>query len=131
VTRRAIDGLTLDTGALLALDRARSTATIQAMLGEASRRGAGICVPIGTIAQAWRSPRQVRLARLLKSPDVEISLITPSVARAVGVMCGEVGHDDVIDVHVVMCARERGHAVVTSDPTDIARVDPALSLIAV
>jgi hypothetical protein len=46
-------------------------------------------------------------------------------------MCGEVGHDDVIDVHVVMCARERGHAVVTSDPADIARVDAALRLIAV
>jgi predicted nucleic acid-binding protein len=131
VTRRAIDGLTLDTGALLALDRPRSAATMQAMLAEATRREAGICVPIGTVAQAWRSPRQVRLARLLKSPDVEIPLITATVARAVGVMCGEVGHDDVIDVHVVMCARERGHAVVTSDPADIARVDAALRLIAV
>jgi hypothetical protein len=104
---------------------------MQALLGEASRRGAGICVPICTIAQAWRSPRQVRLARLLKSPGVEIPLITPSVARAVGLMCGEVGHDDVIDVHVVMCAVQRGHAVVTSDPVDVARVDPALTLIPV
>jgi hypothetical protein len=131
VIRRPIDGLTLDAGALIALDRPSSAATMQAVLGEATHRAGSICVPIGTIAQAWRSPRQVRLARLLKSPDVEIPLMTPGVARAVGVLCGEVGHDDVIDVHVVMCARERGHAVVTSDPGDIARIDPALSLIAV
>jgi predicted nucleic acid-binding protein len=29
-------------------------------------------------------------------------------------------------VHVALCARERGHAVVTSDHEDIARVDPSL-----
>ncbi len=28
-----------------------------------------------------------------------------------------------------MCARERGHAVVTSDPDDMLRIDPALPVI--
>ena len=102
---------------------------MQARLDEALRRGGTVCVPVGAIAQAWRSPRQVRLARLLKSRDIDIAVMTPNIARTVGLMCARTGHDDVIDVHVAMCARERGHAVVTSDPGDIARIDPELLLI--
>jgi len=66
---------------------------------------------------------------LLKSRDIDIAVMTPNIARTVGLMCARTGHDDVIDVHVAMCARERGHAVVTSDPGDIARIDPELLLI--
>jgi hypothetical protein len=102
---------------------------MQARLDEALRRGGTVCVPVGAIAQAWRSPHQVRLARLLKSRDIDIAVMTPNIARTVGLMCARTGHDDVIDVHVAMCARERSHAVVTSDPGDIARIDPELLLI--
>ena len=52
-------------------------------------------------------------------------------ARAVGVLCGLSGHADVVDVHVVVHARRRGHAVVTSDPEDLRRVDPTLRIIEV
>lgn len=122
-------GLTLDTGALLALDHPAKAIAMQARLDEAVRRGGTVCVPVGAIAQAWRSPRQVRLARLLKSRDIDIAVMTPNVARTVGLLCARSGHDDVIDVHVAFCARERRHAVITSDPDDISRVDPALPLI--
>jgi hypothetical protein len=107
---------------------------MQARLEEARRRGAGICIPAEAVAQAWRSPRQARLARLLKSVDVDIAVMTLSVARTVGLMCADTGHDDVVDVHVVLSARQRHHAVVTSDPGDpgdIARVDPAVPRIVV
>ena len=40
-------------------------------------------------------------------------------------------HDDVVKVHVVLCARQRHHAIVTSDPRDIARIDPAVPRILV
>ena len=89
------------------------------------RRGT-MCIPAEVVAQAWRSLRQVRLARLIKSFDVVIAVMDLEVARNVGLMCAATGHHDVIDVHVAMCARERGHAVVTSDLDDIARVDPSL-----
>lgn len=55
--------------------------------------------------------------------------MTLSVARAVGAICARSGHADVVDVHVALCARERNHAVVTSDPKDIARIDATLPLI--
>jgi predicted nucleic acid-binding protein len=124
-------GLTLDTGALLALDHPAKAIAMQARLAEAVRRGGTVCVPVGAIAQAWRSSRQVRLARLLKSRDIDIAVMTPNVARSVGLLCARSGHDDVIDVHVALCAIERRHAVVTSDRDreDISRVDPALPII--
>ena len=129
MTAATATGLTLDTGALLALDHPGKAILMQARLDEALRRGGTVCVPVGTIAQAWRSSSQVRLARLLKSRDVEIAVMTPNAARSVGLMCARTGHQDVIDVHVALCARERGHAVVTSDPGDISRIDPALPVI--
>ena len=86
---------------------------MQARLTEAVRRGGTICVPVGAIAQAWRSSRQVRLARLLRSRDIDVAVMTPNVARSVGLLCARSGHDEVIDVHVALCARERRDAVIT------------------
>lgn len=53
------------------------------------------------------------------------------VARSLGLLCARSGHDDVIDVHVALCARERGHAVATSDPDDMLSIDHALRVIKV
>jgi DNA-binding NarL/FixJ family response regulator len=127
----ATAGLTLDTGALLALDHPGRALAMQARLEEARRRGGTICIPAEVVAQAWRGPRQARLARLLKSADIDVAVMTLSAARSVGLMCAETSHDDVVDVHVVLCARQRRHAIVTSDPYDIARVDPTVPRILV
>jgi hypothetical protein len=129
VSSASTSGLTLDAGALLALDQPSKQTLMQARLEEVRRRGGTICIPVGVIAQAWRSPRQARLARLIKSPDIDIAAMTLTVARAVGSLCAASGHDDVIDVHVALCARERKHAVITTDPEDIARIDASLPLI--
>jgi hypothetical protein len=131
VSVAATTGLTLDTGALLALDHPGKALAMQARLDETRRRGGTICIPAEVIAQAWRSSRQARLARLLKSADLDIAVMTPSVARSVGLMCSDTHHDDVVDVYVVLCARQRRHAIVTSDPHDIARVDPTMPRILV
>jgi hypothetical protein len=127
----AVSGLTLDTGALRALDHPGKAVLMQARLEEARRRGGSICVPAGAVAQAWRGPRQARLARLLKSADVEIAALTLSIARTVGAICGRTGHADIVDVHVALCARQRHHAVLTSDLDDLRHIDPALPLIRV
>ena len=129
MTTGPVAGLTLDAGALLALDHPGKALAMQARLDETRRRGGTICVPVGAIAQAWRGPRQVRLARLLKSRDIDLAVMTANVARSVGLMCARTGHDDVIDVHVPLCARERHHAVVTSDPDDMLRINSALPVI--
>jgi predicted nucleic acid-binding protein len=124
-------GLTLDTGALLALDQPAKAQLMKTRIDELRYRRGTLCIPAEVVAQAWRSPQQVRLARLVKSFDVEIAVMDLDVARSVGLMCAATGHHDVIDVHVALCARERGHAVVTSDVDDISRVDPSLVIISV
>lgn len=101
---------------------------MRALLDSTLRRGSGICVPVGAVAQTWRSGRQAHLARLLRSFDVDFAVLTLAGARLVGLVCAASG-SDVVDVHVVLCAQERNHAVVTSDPDDLARVDPTLPLI--
>jgi hypothetical protein len=35
----------------------------------------------------------------------------------------------VIDISVALCARDRGHAVVTSDPGDIRAAGPSLTVL--
>jgi len=51
-------------------------------------------------------------------------------ALRVGARCAATGVADVIDVSVALCARDRGHAVVTSDPDDIRAAEPSLMLLA-
>lgn len=121
-------GATLDAGALIAIDRGEPR--LQALLDEATAAGADIAVPAGVIAQAWRgSSRQARLARFLALGAVTTVPLDEPEARAAGVLCGRTGTSDVIDASVVICARARGHAVVTGDPGDLAALDPALRLV--
>jgi hypothetical protein len=66
----------------------------------------------------------------LAQPAAGPSLTSDQVCRCRD-RCAATGHHDVTDVHVALCARERGHAVVTSDLDDLARVDPSLVIIRV
>ena len=123
-------GLTLDTGALLAFERGDQR--VRALLRRALEQGWELHVVAGVVAQTWQGgPRQARLARLLAATEVRVVALDDLVARAVGVQCGRSGHAHIVDVHVALDAREHGHAVVTSDPDDIARVDPSLTVITV
>jgi hypothetical protein len=38
---------------------------------------------------------------------------------------------DIVDAHVVICARRAGQPVVTSDAADLRRLDPRLPLVGV
>lgn len=124
------DGLTLDTGALLALES--GDPRVRALLRRASEHHLALAVPAVVVAQAWRGgPRQARIARLLADTAVAVPSLDDLTARAVGLMCGRSGHADVIDVHVALHAREHAHTVVTSDPDDLHAVDASLHLVTV
>lgn len=124
-------GLTFDAGGLIAVER--RDRRIRVLIDEAVRAGLDIAVPVGPLAQVWRGdPRQVLLARFLGvTGGVEVVDWDAAAARAAGVLCGRTGTSDVIDASVVLCARERGHRVVTSDPGDMVALDPRLPLITV
>lgn len=121
-------GLTLDAGALIALERGDER--LRALLRKALNDGWALHIVAPVVAQTWRGgPRQARLARLLDSREVSVPALDALTARAVGELAGRCGHSDVVDVHVALDARAHGHAVVTSDPHDLSRVDPTLTLI--
>ena len=122
-------GVTLDTGALIAIER--GDPRLQALLDEAHATGADLTVPAGVVAQAWRGgTRQVRLARFLRLATVTVVPLDEPEARAAGALCGHAGTADVVDASVVLCARDRNHAVISSDGDDLAALDPTLRIVA-
>jgi predicted nucleic acid-binding protein len=125
------DAITLDAGALVATERGDRRMT--SLLALALARSTAICIPAGVIGQVWRGgTRQARLSLLFADPLVDIVPLEDAAARAAGVLCGLARTNDVIDASVVLCARERGRtAIVTSDPDDLARLDPSARLISI
>lgn len=122
-------GVTLDSGALIAFERAQRD--VVALLARAHERELTLAVPAGVVAQVWRDgSRQVRLARLLAAPVLEIVALDDRAGRAVGQLLGASGTTDVVDASIAWCARQRGHPVVTSDPDDLRAVDPTLTIVA-
>jgi len=123
-----VTGATLDTGALIALE---SGSTRMAVLVEEALAGrVHLAVPAGVVAQAWRGGgRQARIARLLRASSTSVVPLDATMALRVGARCAATRMADIVDVSVAVCARDRRHAVITSDPGDIAAIDPALTLI--
>jgi hypothetical protein len=123
-----VTGATLDTGALIALE---SASTRMAVLVEEALAGrAELAVPAGVVAQAWRGgARQARIARLLRASSTSVVPLDTKMALRVGARCAITRTADIVDVSVALCASGRRHPVITSDPDDIAAIDPALKLV--
>ncbi|MDQ3611787.1 MAG: PIN domain nuclease [Actinomycetota bacterium] len=121
-------GVTLDAGAMIALDR--GDRRVVALLARALETSARVTVPATAFAQAVRDPaRQARLGRLVRQPTTDVVVLDRVDATSVGRLLAASGTADVIDAHVVLCARRTGQAVVTSDPVDLRHLDPSLTLV--
>lgn len=121
-------GLTLDAGALIALERGDER--VHALLLRThAEPDATLHIPAGVLAQVFRDPRrQTRLARLLKHDRTSVVPLDDSTARVVGLLLGLRRCSDAIDASVAVCARRHRQGVVTSDPDDLRRLDPKLRL---
>ena len=123
-------GVTLDAGGLIALDR--GDRRVVALLARALARDEVVTVPASALAQAVRRPeRQVRLARLVRSPQTDVVALDRVDATNVGRLLAASGTADIADAHVVVCARRSGQWVVTSDPADLRRLDPTIEVVSV
>lgn len=123
-------GVTLDAGALIAVDR--DDRRVIALLVRAQEISARVTVPATAFAQAVRDPaRQARLARLVRQPTTDVVALDRVDAIGVGRLLAASGTADVVDAHVVLCARRTGQAVATSDPDDLHHLDPALNIVTV
>lgn len=122
-----------DAGAFIALER--RAPLLLGILDEALRGTVEVVLPRTVIAQVWRGgPRQANVDRLIsagrrRDNPVIIDELTAERAKEIGATIGKTSHPDIVDVHVALAAAERGHAVLTSDDADIARVNPDLVLV--
>jgi hypothetical protein len=126
-----VRGFTLDTGALIALERKdeRMKALLARILAHPE---AIVHIPAGVVAQAFRDgSKQVRLVRLLRETQARVVALDEDTARAVGILLGLRGTNDVVDASVVMCARRFDQPVVTGDPEDLRRLDVSVELHAI
>lgn len=123
-------GLTLDAGALIALER--SDRKMLVLLARAAERKASITIPATALAQVLRVPaRQARLMKLLRQPLARAEPLDRASASLVGQLLAATRTTDIADAHVVICARRARQPVVTSDPGDLRRLDPTLDIVEV
>jgi predicted nucleic acid-binding protein len=123
-------GITFDAGGLVALDR--DDRRVVVLLARAGETGARVTVPATALAQATRQPqRQARLARLVRQPTTDVVPLDRVDATNVGRLLSASATADIVDAHVVICARRAGQQVVTSDPDDLRRLDPRIGLVIV
>ena len=108
----SFSGITFDAGGLIALDRNDRKVT--------------------ALAQAIRNPvRQARLSRLIRLSSADLMALNGTDATAVGLLLTRTATADIVDAHVVVCARRAGQAVITSDAGDLRRIAPGLPLVVV
>lgn len=126
-------GATLDTGALIALENGSKRMAV--LIEEALANQTELAIPAGVVAQAVLAEigrggrRQVRIARLLRASITSVVPLDSRLALRVGARCAASGSADVVDVSVALCARDRHHPVITSDPDDLRAIEPSLTLV--
>jgi predicted nucleic acid-binding protein len=112
-----IRGITLDAGALIAIERRRQRGT--QLLQLAQQRRAVLSTPVVVVAEWWRGRTDVR-ARLLEVVNVEpVSL---NVAQMAGQALAKVPRSTTIDAIVMAFAATRGDVVFTGDASDLERL---------
>lgn len=125
-----MSGITFDAGGLIALDR--GDRRVLALLARTAERKMRVTVPATALAQAIRNPaRQVRLARLIRQPGTDLVSLDGPDATAAGLLLAGSGTRDIVDAHVVICARRAAQVVITSDADDLRRLDPSLPIVPV
>ena len=121
-------GVTLVAGGLIGLDR--DDRRVIVLLARAVETNSRVTVPASALAQAIRRPeRQARVARLIRQPTTDVVPLDRVDSVNVGWLLAAAGTSDVVDAHVVVCARRAAQRVVTSDPGDLAMLDPTLELV--
>ncbi|MEV2273993.1 hypothetical protein AB0I72_00275 [Nocardiopsis sp. NPDC049922] len=117
-----------DSGGLISLERRQ--VRMWRLVRRVARERQRIILPAGVFAQVWRDdPRQHAIARLVKGRTTLVDPLTRETARQVGVLLGRTGGSDVVDGHVALLGRKFQAPVLTSDPDDIGKLDPTLTIV--
>lgn len=125
-----LKGITFDAGGLIAIER--KDRRVLTLLARAKERGMRVTVPATVLAQVLRAPaRQALVSRMIRQAGTDLVALDGPDATAVGLLLARTGTTDIVDAHVVVCARRAEQPVITSDPVDLRRIAPDLSLVEV
>ena len=125
-----MNGITFDAGGLIAIDRGDRRTL--ALLARAAELGLRATIPATALAQAMRNPsRQARLSRLIRQASTDLVPLNGPDATLTGLLLAATRTHDIVDAHVVVCARRAGQAIVTSDAADLRRLDSTIQLLTV
>lgn len=111
------DGITFDTGALIALERRSQRA--RKLVERAVELKVRITVPAAVVAEWWRGRSDLREAIL---EAVRVEPLSEHVARAAGEALAAVKGATTVDAIVMASAAQRGDFVYTSDVGDLERL---------
>lgn len=119
----------LDAGALVAIER--RSVRVQELITRTRARQTSIVIPTAVVAQVVRGGgRQANLRRFLADSALRFVGLDYPTALEIGALLGESGTADVVDATVVVCSRAfRRCPVITSDPGDLGKLDPAVPVI--
>jgi predicted nucleic acid-binding protein len=124
----ATSSLVLDAGALIAIEK--GDRKVLALCKIASDAGSSVVVPAGVVGQVWRDgARQVPIARIVGASGTVIEPLDLDVAKLVGSYCGRAATSDVIDATVVIAARHHQAKIISSDESDLKRLDPGVDVV--
>jgi predicted nucleic acid-binding protein len=112
-----MNGLTFDTGALIALERRH--AHIRKVMVAALQSRLPITVPAVVLAEWWRGTNQLR--ELIRS-SVDIEPMDERLAESAGEALAAVKKSTAIDAIVMASAARRGDIVYTGDYEDLERL---------
>ena len=113
---RMKNGITFDTGALIALERRGQRA--RKVLERATEQKIRITVPAAVIAEWWRSRNDIR-ERILAG--VRVEPLSESLAKVAGEALAAIKGATPIDAIVMASAAQRGDVVYTADISDLAK----------
>ena len=111
------NGITFDTGALIALERRGQR--MRKILERATEQKVRITVPAAVVTEWWRSRNDIR-ERILAG--VRVEPLSEGLARVAGEALAAVKGATPIDAIVMASAAQRGDVVYTADVADLAKL---------
>ena len=111
------NGITFDTGALIALERKGQRA--RQILERATEQKVRITIPAAVITEWWRGRSDTR-DRILAA--VRVEPLSESLAKVAGEALAAVKGATSIDAIVMASAAQRGDVVYTADISDLAKL---------
>jgi hypothetical protein len=124
----ATSALVLDAGALIAIEK--GDRKVLALCKIAADADSSVVVPAGVVGQVWRDgARQAPIARIVGASGTVIEPLDLDVAKLAGSFCGRAATSDVIDATVVIAARQYQAKIISSDESDLKRLDPGVDVV--